>query len=108
MCESVKPILTQEQISKLDINQDLNPSQREQLIDLLAKFKDSISWSKYDLGQTDIIEHKIDTGTHSPIRSQPYKQPVPLQQVTNELVNEMLKNDIIEESFSPWSSYSLK
>ena len=24
--------------------------------------------------------------------------------MTNELVNEMLKNDIIEESFSPWSS----
>ena len=81
-----KSKLTPEQIAKLNINKMLSASERQQLIDLLASYKSTISWSKYDLGQTDLVEHSIDTGDHEPIRSAPYKQPVKLQEVTNQMV----------------------
>ena len=100
----LKPELTADQIAKLNINAKLSASERQQLIDLLASYKNAISWSKYDLGQTDLVEHSIDTGDHEPIRSAPYKQPVKLQEVTHQLVEEMLGNEIIESSRSPWSS----
>lgn len=56
------------------------------------------STSLADLGKTDMHEHIIDTGNHPPVKCRPYRQSPHLQKVTEELVEDFLKYDLIEES----------
>ena len=42
--------------------------ERAQLRKLLQEFSGILSVNEYDIGQTGITKHRIDTGTHLPIR----------------------------------------
>ena len=57
-----------------------------------------------DVGLTDLIEHRIDTGNHPPIRQRQYRIPATVNDEVDRQVQEMLRNNIIEESSSPWTS----
>jgi hypothetical protein len=54
-----------------------------------------------------VIEHHIDTGNHRPIRLRPYRTPYKLRAEMQRHIDEMLKNDIIRPSVSPWASPAL-
>ena len=43
---------------------------------LLIIFQDGFSKGKFDLGQTSVVEHAIDTGSSHPIKQRPRRTPV--------------------------------
>lgn len=63
----------------------------------LAKF-DKVS------GRTHVVEHTIKLKDETPIKQRYYPRNPKMQEVINEEVDRMLKEGVIEESSSPWSS----
>ncbi|CAB4038014.1 Retrovirus-related Pol poly from transposon [Paramuricea clavata] len=60
---------------------------------------------KFDeLGVTTLAEHKIETGDAVPVKQLPRRLPNSLRTVVEDQVEEMLENNIIKPSNSPWSS----
>ena len=83
---------------------ELDSGQREQACSLLDAYHDVFSMNEYDVGQTHLVHHHIDTGSHRPIRQPLRRHPlVHLEQIDRQ-VDEMLGHDIIEPAASPWSS----
>lgn len=75
-----------------------------QLQQLLLEFKDIFSTNKLDLGLTTVGYHEICTGNANPIYSKPYRVAHSEKDTVKELVADMLSNEVIEETQSPWSS----
>lgn len=71
---------------------------------LLEEFKDIFSESKSDLGRTNLTQHGIITGGATPIKQSPRRVPFAMREELEKQVDEMLSQDIIETSKSPWSS----
>ena len=82
----------------------LSPEQLTQMQNLLKEYADIFSLHPSDLGTTDQITHSINTGDHEPIRQPPRRLPFSLRSKTNELVQEMLDQGVIQPSKSPWAS----
>ena len=79
-------------------------SDREQLQSLLLEFSDIISTGDDNLGRTDLVRHKIDTGEATPVRLPARRLPFQQRREVHELLDKMLKRDVIEEAHGPWSS----
>ena len=82
----------------------LQPDEKKQFETLLSKYQDVFAKSKDDLGCTNKVKHKINTGNANPIRQPPRRQPYGKREVERTEVEKMLKKGIIEPSNSPWSS----
>ena len=54
--------------------------------------------------KTNLIEHDVDVGDSAPIKQHPYRVSPMKKELLDKEVQYMLKNDIIEESQSNWSS----
>ena len=54
--------------------------------------------------KTNLIEQDVDVGDSAPIKQHPYRVIPMKQELLDKEVQYMLKNDIIEESQSDWSS----
>ena len=71
---------------------------------LLQKYDSVFSKNDGDLGHTDTVRHRIDTGDASPI-SQRYRSLPPSQyKEVRAHIHELLDKGIIRESSSPWAS----
>ena len=79
------------------------PNQRQRLERILWKHG-----KLFDLRQPSTIKatvrHAIETDTHSPVFTPPYRVSYKDEQVQREEIDKLLKQGIIEESTSPWSS----
>ena len=82
----------------------LTPSQSAALETLLMEYNDIFSRHPFDLGRTNVCQHRIVTTTDRPIHKRPYRQPFHLRAERNREVQEMLDADIIAPSCSQWSS----
>ena len=77
---------------------------RTELKQILEENISVFSKGDYDLGWTDLVTHKIDTGDNRPVR-QPLRRYPPLHlQSIDERLSEMLDQGIIEPAASPWAS----
>lgn len=76
-------------------------NERKQMFSLLKSFTDLFNKS---LGKTNILKHSINVGENVPIRSRPYRTPHALKGEITSHVENMLKEDIIRPSKSPWCS----
>ena len=96
----------QECIDKLLDGSDVTLSceGRRELKALLNEFEDTLSTSEYDMGQTGITKHHIDTCDYPPIRQSLRRHPPPHLQAINEQTNLMLQQGIIEPAISGWIS----
>ncbi|VDI33119.1 Hypothetical predicted protein, partial [Mytilus galloprovincialis] len=88
----------------IKMNENLNANQRKQLTELLARNRNVFAKDITELGKTSYHYHRIDTGDAPPVQSMPYRQTPQMREETEKHIDIMLKNDIIEESNSPWSS----
>ena len=88
-------------------SESLTDIQREQLYQVLLMYADVFPENDCDLGRTGVIKHTINTGNAHPIRQSPRRIPKHLQSETSKLINQMLQNNIIQKSTSPWSSVVL-
>ena len=87
------------------INPELTEKEQESIKQILSEFWDCLAFSPDQIGHTDVITHRIDTGTHKPIHQRlrtRYSHEEKL--VIEQQVKEMLDTGIIEPGFSNWSS----
>lgn len=80
------------------------PDEYQPLVkDLIEKNIDLFAQSDADLGSTERVKMKIDTGDNSPIRKRPYRTPLSRRKIIYQAVAEMFAAKVIERSVSPWS-----
>jgi hypothetical protein len=78
--------------------------EREQLRPLLLKYREVFSQTEFDLGQTGLIRHRIETGESRPIR-QPMRRFLPLHhEAIKQQTDDMIQQGIIEPASSEWAS----
>ena len=82
----------------------LNENQQGKVKNLLLRYSTSFATSKTDLGETKLVQHKINTGDSAPIKLPLRRPPLTSREVMNEEVDQMLKHGLIQPSTSPWSS----
>ena len=76
---------------------------KEQLSQLIESYQDVFSYSEYDLGSTDIVQHEIST-TAPPFRQPLRPQPRARLPVVDNLLSDMQAQGIIEPCQSEWAS----
>lgn len=101
-CSSSTP-LPQEIFSNV-VDDGLTPTQRDELLGLLTKFRHAFDTQSSTLGRTSTVCHRIDTGAHPPLRQRPYRVSSTERRVIDEQVGDMLKRGVVQPSESPWAS----
>ena len=75
--------------------------QRKELAEVITRYREVFP----DVpSKTNLIEHDVDVGDSAPIKQHPYRVSPMKKELLDKEVQYMLKNDIIEESQSNWSS----
>ena len=82
----------------------LSTEEGEQLKATICEFSDVFALDDMELGCTDLVQHSIEIGNHSPIRQQPYRTPVVRRQKMNKMVSNMQDQGVVQPSSSPWAS----
>ena len=97
---------TKDFLSRFDSfpNPHLSAAENEQLANLLLRYSDIFASSSLDLGRTFIVEHTIDTGDARPIKQAPYRTSQSQRKEIEKHISDMLAQEIITVSSSPWSS----
>ncbi|KAL5962040.1 Retrovirus-related Pol polyprotein from transposon [Taenia solium] len=81
----------------------ITDSERKELNSLLGRYSKMFAWQGTKLGRTNIIKYAIDTSEARPIWQPPRRIPPPLLEGVNCLVNEMINDNVIRPSKSPWA-----
>ena len=100
--EKCYPDEIREQIKQLTthINDDKKRNQMMTILWKYGKLFDIRQPSKIEI----ILKNAIDTGTHRPVHTPPYRKSNKDHELLREETQKLLKNEIIEHSTSPWSS----
>lgn len=99
------PINREDVLSKVEIcTEDLSPHEVSRIRSLLEKFRSSFATSDIDIGQTDMVRHRIDLVDNTPFK-QRCRRIIPsmFEEVRNHL-QQLLAAGIIQRSHSPWAS----
>lgn len=83
---------------------DLSDTQRNQAECFLMKFSELFSSGNSQLGRTNIVKHRINTGDNPPIKQCPRRIPIHKQAVADKEVEKMLQSGVVLPSKSPWAS----
>ena len=86
------------------IPDDVSPEQRDHLINLVMEFQDVFSRDEFDLGETKIVQHRIETGDSAPIRQPLRRQPLLQAQEIDKHTEKLLKAGIIEPASGEYAS----
>ena len=90
--------------SKLNLNDlDVSSEYRPQIEKLVKMNCDLFASNDSELGHTDVVKMKIDTGDAKPIKMRPYRTPLKNREVIDKALEEMLEAKVIRRSNSPWS-----
>ena len=82
----------------------MSQSNKMQVRKLLNKYSHIFSRDDSDIGKTGIIKHQINTGDARPIKQPARRVPFHMQKEVDSQIDQMLENDIIRPSTSPWAS----
>jgi len=77
---------------------------RKDFESLLFKYERILSVDEFDLGYTNLLTHKINTGTHKPVREALRRHPQAYLQFIDDEVEKMLQAKVIEPARSEWAS----
>ena len=86
------------------MSSNLSDTQRSQAEGLLLEFQNLFYSGDGQLGRTDTVKHKINTGDSAPIKQHPRRIPVHKQAVADKEIEKMLRSGVITPSQSPWAS----
>jgi len=82
----------------------LTPDQHGTAEGFIRSHANIFSRSEFDIGRTDILKHRIDTGDNPPHYEQLRWHPTCQLLQIDVHVEEMLRHDVIEPAASPWCS----
>jgi hypothetical protein len=82
----------------------LSNGEFKDLEELLTIYDDIFAVHSEDHGRTNKLYHRIDTGDARPICQTPRRLSLAKQAEISEMLNDMQRRGVIEESDSPWSS----
>jgi len=82
-------------------SEGLDSQQSQQLRDLLQQFTDIFAARDEECTQTNLVQHKIDTGTAPPIRLRLYRLALAKREAAERMILEMAAAGVIEPSNSP-------
>ena len=68
---------------------------------MLEEFSEVFALDPKEVGRTELVQHKINTGEHAPVKQSLRRIPFSMRKKVEEMVEEMLKNGVIEHSASP-------
>ena len=86
------------------VHGSVSVKEKQKLATLLWEYRSSFSCSSSDVGSTNLVEHKINTGDTPSIKQIPRRIPLAKMAETKKEINDMLERGVIETSDSPWSS----
>lgn len=90
---------------EINIDQNSTPNEQESLLKLCKKYENIFYIKGDQLSYTKGINHKIQTPIDLlPIDQENYRLPQSHKQIINEAVQELLENNIVKHSNSPWNS----
>jgi len=72
--------------------------------ELIQTHEDIFLKHEYDIGRISLVEYRIDTGDHRPIRQPLRRHPFQHLEEIDRQVEEMQRHNIIEPAASPWAS----
>ena len=82
----------------------MTEADKQRFFKLLNQYSDIFSTDNNDLGRTKMLNHSIHTGDSQPVRQQPRRMAPSQKQHLKGLLQEMLANNVIQPSNSPWAS----
>jgi len=71
---------------------------------LLLAHTEVFALSDYELGETDLVTHSIDTGNSPPVKALPRRLPYVLRQELETEMQKLMDIGCIEPSSSPYAS----
>ena len=77
---------------------------QQDLLNLLLQYHDVFSFGDDDPGYCDVAPHRIDTGSHAPIKQPAYRVPFHHRTQLQALLNKLLRQGVITPPSSPWAS----
>ena len=98
-----QPKLMTENIKNNLQTDGLNIEEKASIQALAYKFRHIFHIEGQPLTFTHCIKHKLNLRNHVPVYVRMYRQPIETKQEIKNQVNELFKQDIIQESISPWS-----
>jgi len=75
--------------------------ERTTALGFIEKWAHVFSNGEFDVGRTNLIPHRINTGNHKPFRQPLRRHPCVHEDFIDAQVNEMLRNDVVEPAASP-------
>jgi hypothetical protein len=87
-----------------DAKPNVNATETQALEGLIAEFRDVFATNSDDFRCTDRVCHRIDAGDAWPIRQPPRRLPLAKQAEVDNMLDDMKRKGVIEESVGPWSS----
>ena len=82
---------------------DFSVLERRKVAERLLKHHGAFSRSEFDVGKTDLIQQRIDTGNHSPISESLRRHPRVHLDLIDNTVDQLVSAGIVEPATSPWS-----
>ena len=76
---------------------------RDDILNIVHQNIDLFAKTDSDLGHTNTISMRIDTGSSPPIKHRPYRTPLNNRKIVDKAIDEMMKAGIIERSQSSWA-----
>jgi hypothetical protein len=86
------------------VKPNLSGEEFQELKKLLAEYDDIFAVDSEDHRRTNKVYHCIVTGDARPIRQPPRRVPLAKQMQVSDMIDDMQRRVVIEESDSPWSS----
>jgi hypothetical protein len=86
------------------IDASVSQETKAKLTDILSSYVDIFSFSKFDLGNTDLVQHRIDTGLNKPFRQSLRPQARAHLPIVDKLLQDMQAQGVIEPCTSEWAS----
>ena len=83
---------------------DLTAEQRVRAEEFIKSRMHVFSRSEFDIGRTDVLHHRIDTGDNAPHYERLRRHPTTQLPIIDQHVEQMLQNEVIEPATSPWCS----
>ena len=83
---------------------DLEKKQEKQLKDLIEKYENICIYGDKKINKTNVMKCNIRLKDETPIMQKAYRESEENREIIKKEIDKMLKEGIIKESYSPWSS----